>query len=787
MPDSPLIDREVSALKTLEQISAERARAEIDVEQSFTARRLTEDKAYKEASEKLKTTWKTESTAIQARYASVKDGILKQFTTEYQTIDSEYSEVKRRVSSKANTVKKAAKKAQEDARWNAVAVFEAAKDGAIKQYKQTEAEINIEAEQFKILSEDAEPILELCLKYAPAMPDPAAAAAVSETTAAVPEGEAAAAAPEGETAAPSEPASDDPFVAYQEHIKRGEEQLIPLAKLWLPRFLKPGQFVAPFLALAFGVAVGLGIVLGWIVGPIVGGVVGIALAIGIRIWLTGVAKKQVARLYPPFAQTMAEAVVIEKRARDTAKARFEQQKIDVELRREATTKAADERYQKTAAEAEAVREKEMKAADEKYPPQLKEVEQRRDEGLKQADDRYPRRLAEMKQKFEADFKAVEEAYREKKTTTQREYDETWARIIAQWRDGLGRGGATVDDVNSECAGYFLDWHNADINEWTPPKAVPPALRFGAFEIDLSQISKGPAVDERLRAIGPTNFNLPSIIPFPVQGSVLIKMADAGRAPSNDLLQAVMLRYLTSIPAGKVRFTIIDPVGLGENFAAFMHLSDYSEMLVNSRIWTETSHIEQRLADISAHMETVIQKYLRNEFETIEAYNVHAGEVAEPFRVVVVANFPSGFSEAAARRLASIASSGARCGVYTLISVDTKQPLPTGLQLKDLEPFCVNINWKEGRLQWRDDHFTRFPLKFDTPPDQSRFSQILHKVGDHARNANKVEVPFEFIAPKPEEYWTFDSRTGVDVPLGRAGATKLQHLTLGKGTTRSRCT
>ena len=169
--------------------------------------------------------------------------------------------------------------------------------------------------------------------------------------------------------------------------------------------------------------------------------------------------------------------------------------------------------------------------------------------------------------------------------------------------------------------------------------------------------------------------MPAILPFPDRGSLLIRASEEGRDKANEVLQAAMLRFLTSIPPGKVRFTIIDPVGLGENFAAFMHLADYSELLVTSRIWTETPHIEQRLADLSAHMENVIQKYLRNEFETIEEYNVHAGEVAEPFRVLVVANFPANFSEAAARRLISIVTSGARCGVYTLMSVDTKQPVP----------------------------------------------------------------------------------------------------------------
>ena len=94
-----------------------------------------------------------------------------------------------------------------------------------------------------------------------------------------------------------------------------------------------------------------------------------------------------------------------------------------------------------------------------------------------------------------------------------------------------------------------------------------------------------------------------------------------------------------------------------------------------------------------------------------------------------------------------------------------------------------MNWKEGRLAWREPNFGRFPLSLDGPPDASRFSELLHKVGVAARDANRVEVPFEFIAPKPEQYWTFDTSKGVDIPLGRAGATKLQHLKLGKGTSQ----
>src|SRR5690606_35584427 len=134
----------------------------------------------------------------------------------------------------------------------------------------------------------------------------------------------------------------------------------------------------------------------------------------------------------------------------------------------------------------------------------------------------------------------------------------------------------------------------------------------------------------------------------------------------NVVRSAMFRLLVAAPPGKARFIIIDPVGLGQNFAGFMHLSDYDGALVGDRIWTEERHIDQRLLDVTEHMENVIQKYLRNRYETIAAYNIDAGEIAEPYRFVVMAHLPVNLSEAAARRLTSIASSGPRCGVFTLV-------------------------------------------------------------------------------------------------------------------------
>src|SRR5262249_12691200 len=238
-------------------------------------------------------------------------------------------------------------------------------------------------------------------------------------------------------------------------------------------------------------------------------------------------------------------------------------------------------------------------------------------------------------------------------------------------------------VQEESRRLFPDWDELAGAERQPAGEIPAGWRIGDYEVRLGNCAASMAKNQA-PATGKGTHLLPAVLPFPGTPTLLLKAAGSGRDSAVAVLQAAMLRLLTQLPPGDVRFTIFDPVGLGENFAAFMHLADYDELLISHRIWTEAAHIDEQLANLTEHMENVFQKYLRNEFESIEEYNRHAGEVAEPYRVLVVANFPAGFSDRAAQRLVSIAASGARCGVHTLLSIDMRQPRPHGFDLAHLE-------------------------------------------------------------------------------------------------------
>ncbi|WP_166823508.1 FtsK/SpoIIIE domain-containing protein [Thalassoroseus pseudoceratinae] len=360
----------------------------------------------------------------------------------------------------------------------------------------------------------------------------------------------------------------------------------------------------------------------------------------------------------------------------------------------------------------------------------------------------------------------------RRTTMERE----WSLMLNGVREA-------AEEIQSAGQSRSHEWDEVLQSDWPVPEQIPSQMRLGDFRLDLQSHLGGQFQPEAVDLETETAWNLPLMLPFPHSPSLVVETNQGGRNEAVSVLQVAMLRLLTQLPPGKVRFTVIDPVGLGEPFSAFMHLADYDDLLITNRIWTESAHIDQQLTDLTEHLENVFQKYLRNEFETIEDYNHHAGEVAEPYRILVVAGFPSAFTERAASRLTSIMASGPRCGVYTLLSVDTRQTMPRGFQLSDVEQNATVLRWQGNGFESSIDGHYDLPIVPDDPPEPNLFTGIVRKLGDLSRHVRRVEVPFHRIVPTEDRYWTDDSRGVLDCPLGRSGATKLQHLRFGIGTSQ----
>ena len=544
--------------------------------------------------------------------------------------------------------------------------------------------------------------------------------------------------------------------------------VLALAAAGAAFFLVPGE-TALRLGLAGGAAAGVG-----------------AVGTGLALWLVGRLRRQ----------ARAEAAELRTRlADDIARARGLHAGAGgfIAARRDAEARALEERFKRelderqTALKARladlvATRDKQAADLEAKYRAKVAEIARKRDANKEAADKRYPPRLAALETSCREDVERLERARDERLAAADSRRDARWREMTDRWREARESTAATCAEANRIDAAAFRAWDELADDTVPLPQDTPPGLRFGVQALSLEKVPGGVSSRPELNAFGPTEWTQPALVPFPRQASLLVKTTADQKEVASEMMQALMLRIASGIPAGQSRFTIVDPLGLGKQFAGFMHLADHDELLVTSRIWTEPPQIEQRLADITEQMEVVIQKYLRNEYASIGDYNAIA-EVPEPYRFVVVANFPANFTETSARRLASIAASGARCGVYLVVSVDTKAGMPSDFSLAELEKHCTTLVLKDGTFTWTDPEFSKWPLTVEQVPTDEVFTRIIQRVGKAAKAAKRVEVPFDRVAPKEEEWWHGSTAGEVLAPLGPAGAKKLQFLKLGKGTSQ----
>lgn len=402
---------------------------------------------------------------------------------------------------------------------------------------------------------------------------------------------------------------------------------------------------------------------------------------------------------------------------------------------------------------------------------------------------YKRSLTRVARRLESGVAGNDRTGSSEETEREAEYFRQLAAADEALQAGIGRLAAEWNEevvpLHCELLGLaaiaeerFPSWDESWISTWNPPHEAERAVPFGRLKVSLATLAGGMPESDAFNLAGPVEFEVPYSLGFAERASLMID-GDASKAA--DTINEIVLRLLSSHPAGRAIFTLIDPVGLGKDFAGLMHLGDYEETLIHGRIWTQTTQIEERLAELNEHIEKVIQMYLRNEFATLDEYNKHAGTVAEKHRFVVISGFPAAFSETAAKRLLSIATSGARCGVYLLIHRDPRQGAIDGALAEALERACIRVVeesgiWRVTNLPAGADHFVP-----SAPPRGELETALVHRLGKASVDSNRVEVPFSGIAPADDEWWTSSTGDELRVPIGRSGAKKFQWLALGKGT------
>ena len=394
----------------------------------------------------------------------------------------------------------------------------------------------------------------------------------------------------------------------------------------------------------------------------------------------------------------------------------------------------------------------------------------------------PRRMARLKAADRAQVRQLAEAHKTKMAQLEGEHQRRWQELETDWKNRLQPLCEQLRAANDAAEKLCPAWNARQWKNWTPPAEFQNAAKFARLEAGVEKFVGALPKDPRLKWFGPATLSAPLSLVCPAQGSILFESGKTSGDEAFGAINNIIFRLLATTPPGKLSFTIFDPVGLGQNFAALMHLADYEESSINSRIWTQSAQFEEKLAELNEHMEKIIQMYLRNEYATIAEYNAagrqRGGEISFPRHRVVPGEFQRHGGQAAAQHRRQ------RRALRRLYAH------PLGSAQRAAAGFCAGRTAQKQRrassaptavLNWPTGARPGVQLIFDPPPPPEFATDFLHRIGEGSKNSTRVEVPFEKVAPADADMWREETTELLRVPIGRSGATKFQYLEIGSGT------
>ena len=332
----------------------------------------------------------------------------------------------------------------------------------------------------------------------------------------------------------------------------------------------------------------------------------------------------------------------------------------------------------------------------------------------------------------------------------------------------------------------------EILDYEPADTMPPAIEVGYINIDLDGwegelLGSQPVIKliKETYAYALADDQGKCVLRLPLgrafssnRFNKLILHDDVSRDSALEYMRALEMRLFMSIPCGKLRTTMIDPIDSSSNFSMFAPLGDDDERIISTRIWCDKKSIKEQLGLLIGQIEHVHQDCLRNEFTDIVEYNKYVGKNAEPFQVLFVADFPQHFDQEAEEMLEKIVRSGPKCGIFTfIVSRSGGSYADDHRILQDMEI----IEIKNDTMFYHYKGLTH-RISPAVLPSKNEISKIIATLRNGIKTSDRIIINFDEIADTliqhKEKWFLFSDTNGLDIPIGLEGASRTVQIHLG---------
>lgn len=268
-----------------------------------------------------------------------------------------------------------------------------------------------------------------------------------------------------------------------------------------------------------------------------------------------------------------------------------------------------------------------------------------------------------------------------------------------------------------------------------------------------------------------NHKLPALLSFEETNGLCFLSKSSNREIVNKTIQSIVLRFLSSIPPRLCKVIMYDGTGLGSNLIT---LSDLSQDISEKGIITSPQELLKQLQILEDHIPEVIQKVLGYKYsdKTLIEYNSIEKKKAEPYRFLIISDYPHTLTKEHFDILKKILKNSRRAGVFVIMSMDTSYE---NAKMYDAPPFIdilnnlITIYPKDNRYYIKnslhDDIFRRFNLKLD-----ASFIDNVKSVLEYIRTREEDDKKMKSInlvdyIPLNEHWWEKNSTSELEVPFG----------------------
>jgi S-DNA-T family DNA segregation ATPase FtsK/SpoIIIE len=488
------------------------------------------------------------------------------------------------------------------------------------------------------------------------------------------------------------------------------------------------------------------------------------------------------KLFPPIVDLEKEAETLLKRGRKLIEQNYQNAfgRIDAEWTQE--LRALTEAHQQKLSVLDSEHQQSKKRIVEDSARNRHQFATSRRSEMENVDQRESQSLAAKRNAQAEARKTIDQKHAGELASLQKNFETSLDRATQRWQQGVHKVVLRVREQQQAIAAAFPPWESLEMSQGTWHRSRQAiAWPVGSIGVDARFAKDASSPEINADAIQEEHF--PMLFDLLHHGSLVIDADPESRAEAQGVVRQLVLRAITSLPAGAMQVTVIDPEGLGKEFSWMMHLADVDPQLVNHRAWTQPVHIAHQLELHARHVEDVIQQSLRNRFRTLADYNRHAGPMAIPYRLMVWSGFPLGLDEHSWQSLCSLLASGSRCGVGLILHLAENMKWPAfadPAKLREHGMFMeLRSNPQTVSLVYSGSDDSSLTLA--RTPSETQLHAIMEHQLNAARGIGKRIVPFSSIAPADANHSPLSSSEGLEIPIGISESGRPQSLSLGTGT------